>query len=177
MAWRDGVNLKAKTIGNRKKRLCVRSVRSEDKHPWLGKLSSLQFEKHKSVRWAERTPSWLILCLSICRFLRWCFVILGLRAQPYAQFLFSISNSFCYSFFSTRRRTVQPEVYTLQSWIPRGSDESLPSCDMKNRALLDRFSVGMNHDSMQQSTDLGYISEYIIIKGRVTSSGQEDQYQ
>ena len=40
-----------------KKRLCVR---------WLGVINltweNLQIAKHKSVRWAERTPSWFVLC-------------------------------------------------------------------------------------------------------------------
>ena len=50
---------------------------------------NLQIEKHKSVRWAERTPP--DLCLSIWRFPQ---VVCIPRAQPHAQSLFSISNSF-----------------------------------------------------------------------------------
>ena len=46
-----------KTIGNRKRDLCVR---------WLGVINltweNLQIAKHKSVRWTERTPSWFVLC-------------------------------------------------------------------------------------------------------------------
>ena len=29
---------------------------------------NLQITQHKSVRWAERTPNWSILCFTICRF-------------------------------------------------------------------------------------------------------------
>ena len=57
-------------------------------------------EKHKSVRWAERTPSWFVhFDLQIFSG--------GVyppppppppRAQPHAQSLFSISNSFWYKF-------------------------------------------------------------------------------
>ena len=48
---------------------------------------NLQIEKHKSVRWAERTPP--DLCFSICRFSQVVFIP---RAQPHAQpfFLFPI---------------------------------------------------------------------------------------
>ena len=74
-----------KTIGNRKKRLCVR-LRSGNT-TW----ENLQIEKHKSVRWAERTPP--DLCFSIWRFSQVVFIT---RAQPHAQSLFSISNSFWY---------------------------------------------------------------------------------
>ena len=46
-----------KTIGNRKKRLCVR-LRWGINITW----ENLQIEKHKSVWWAEWTPSWFVLC-------------------------------------------------------------------------------------------------------------------
>ena len=45
-----------KTIGIRKKRLCVR-LRSGDKHH----LRKSADRKHKSFRWAKRTPSWFVL--------------------------------------------------------------------------------------------------------------------
>ena len=54
---RERERLIPKTIGNRKKRLCVR---------WLGVINltweNLQIAQRKSVRWTERTPSWFVLC-------------------------------------------------------------------------------------------------------------------
>ena len=50
------IKLKTKTIGNRKKDCawgCARGINTT----W----ENLQIEKHKSVRWAERTPSWFVL--------------------------------------------------------------------------------------------------------------------
>ena len=73
------IKLIPKTIGNRKR-----------DGPWgyarriITTSENLQIEKHKSIRWAERTPSW-ILCFSICRFSQ---VVFILRAQPHAQSLF-----------------------------------------------------------------------------------------
>ena len=45
--------------------------------------------KHKSVRWAERTPSWFVF--SICRFSQVVFIP---RAQPHAQSLFLFPIAF-----------------------------------------------------------------------------------
>ena len=76
-----------KTIGNWKRDCawgCARGINTT----W----ENLQIEKHKSVRWAERTPP--DLCFSIWRFSQ---VVLIPRAQPHAQSLFSISN--CNSFW------------------------------------------------------------------------------
>ena len=72
---------------------------------------NLQIEKHKTVRWAERTPSWFVLFdLQIFS---------GGVYSPSATsrtISFSISNSFWYSFdsffrfFRRERRTMQPEI-------------------------------------------------------------------
>ena len=46
-----------KTIGNRKRDCawgCARGINTT--------RENLQIEKHKSVRWAKRTPSWFVLC-------------------------------------------------------------------------------------------------------------------
>ena len=49
--------INTKSFWKYKKRLCVR---------WLGVINltweNLQIARHKSVRWAERTPSWFVLC-------------------------------------------------------------------------------------------------------------------
>ena len=50
------IKLIPKTIGNRKRDCawgCARRINTTSEN--------LQIEKHKSVRWAERTPSWLVL--------------------------------------------------------------------------------------------------------------------
>ena len=49
-------NLIPKTIGNRK-RDCAWGCAQEINTTW----ENLQIEKHKPVRWAERTPSWFVL--------------------------------------------------------------------------------------------------------------------
>ena len=68
-----------KTIGNRKGDCvwgCARGINTTWEH--------LQIEKHKSVQWAERTPTWF-RCFSICRFSQVVFIP---RVQPHAQSLF-----------------------------------------------------------------------------------------
>ena len=65
-----------KTIGNRKRDCawgCARGINTTGEN--------LQIAKHKSVRWAKRTPSWFVLC----RFSRVVFIH---RVQPHAQSLF-----------------------------------------------------------------------------------------
>ena len=67
-----------KTIGNRKRDCawdCARGINTT----W----ENLQIEKHKSVRWAERTPP--DLCFSIWRSFQVVFIP---RAQPHSQSLF-----------------------------------------------------------------------------------------
>ena len=79
------IKLIPKTIENRKKRLCAR-LRSRDKH--LRKSSDRKAQIRKEgVRSAYRTD----LCFSIWRFSQVVFIP---RAQPHAQSLFSMSNSF-----------------------------------------------------------------------------------
>ena len=61
------IKLIPKTIGNRKKDCaggCARGINTT----W----ENLQIEKHKSVQWAERTPSWLFCAFRFADFLRWC---------------------------------------------------------------------------------------------------------
>ena len=55
---KNWIKLIPKTIGNRKKRLCVR-LRSGDKHHL--RKSSDQIEKHKSGRRSFRSPDWFVL--------------------------------------------------------------------------------------------------------------------
>ena len=81
------IKLIRKTTGNRKKRLCV-SLRSGNKHH-LKKICRSKSTNQEGVRFAHRTD----LCFSICRFSQVVFIP---RAQPHAQSLFSISNSFWY---------------------------------------------------------------------------------
>ena len=50
------IKLIPKTIGNRK-RDCVRGCARRINTTW----ENLQIEKHNSVRWAERAPSWFVL--------------------------------------------------------------------------------------------------------------------
>ena len=78
------IKLIPKTIGNRKKRLCLR-LRSKPPEKIFRSKSTNQ----EGVRSAHRTD----LCFSIWRFSQVVFIP---RAQPHAQSLFSISNSFWY---------------------------------------------------------------------------------
>ena len=72
------INLTPKTIGNRK-RDCAWGCAWGINTTW----ENLQIEKHKSVRWAERTPSWFVLFdLQISQ------VVFIPQAQPHAQSLF-----------------------------------------------------------------------------------------
>ena len=94
--------LKPKTIGNRKRDCawgCARGINTT--------RENLQIEKHKSVWWAERTPSWLVL---------FDLQIFSVGVFPPSAtsrtISFSISNN---SFFSMRRRTVQPEIRSFVS--------------------------------------------------------------
>ena len=81
------IKLIPKTIGNRKKRLCVR-LRLGNKHH-LRKSA----DRKAQISSVSGTNAFLILCFSICRFSQVVFIP---QAQPHAQTLFSISNSFWY---------------------------------------------------------------------------------
>ena len=79
-------------------------LRSGDKHPW----ENLRIEKHKSVRWAERTPSWFVL-FDLQIFSGGVYPPSATRAHAQSLFLFPIVFQlflvliwFC---FSIRRRT------------------------------------------------------------------------
>ena len=96
-----------KTIGNRKRDCawgCARGINTT----W----ENLHIEKHKSVRWAERTPSWFVL-FDLQIFSRGVYP----RAQPRARslFLFPIVFGINLIHFSMRRRTVQPEIRSFVS--------------------------------------------------------------
>ena len=90
-----------KTIGNRKRDCawgCTRGINTTWEH--------LQIEKHKSVRWAERT--FLICAFQSADFLRWCLSpernLTHNLSFYFQQFLVLI-----WFIFSMRRRAVQPD--------------------------------------------------------------------
>ena len=97
-----------KTIGNRKRDWawgCARGINTT----W----ENLQNEKHKSVRWAERSPSWFVL-----------FDLLSFSSGVYPPsttsrtisfFLFPIVFGIELIHVSMRRRTVQPEIRSFVS--------------------------------------------------------------
>ena len=93
--------IRPKTIGNRKRDCawgCARGINTT----W----ENLQIEKHKSLRWAERTPSWFVLFdLQI-----FSLVVFIPRAQPHAQSLFLFPIVFGIWFIFLMRRTVHPEI-------------------------------------------------------------------
>ena len=68
-----------KTIGNRIKRDCAWGCTRGINTTW----ENLQIEKHKSVRWADRTPSWFVL-FNLQIFSGGVYP----RVQPHAQSLF-----------------------------------------------------------------------------------------
>ena len=72
---------------------------------------NLQIEKHKLVRWAERTPSWFVL-FDLQIFSGGVYP----RVQPHAQslFLFPIVLVLIWFIFSMRR-TVQPKIRSFVS--------------------------------------------------------------
>ena len=97
-----------KTIRNRKGDCfwgCARGINTT----W----ENLQIEKHKSFRWAERTPSWFCAFRS-ADFLRWClFPERNLKHNLFFSFqLILVLISFI---FPNRRRTMQPEIRSFVS--------------------------------------------------------------
>ena len=75
------IKLTPKTIGNRKKRLCVRLRLGNKHHLRKSADRKAQTKKKEGVRSAHRTD----LCFSICRFSQVVFIP---QAQPHAQSLF-----------------------------------------------------------------------------------------
>ena len=94
-----------KTIGNRKRDCawgCARRINTTSEN--------LQIEKHKSVWWAERTPSWFVFFdLQIF----WGGVYPPSATSRTISFLFPIVFGINLIHFSMRRRTVQPEIRSL----------------------------------------------------------------
>ena len=90
-------------------------------------LRNLQIEKHKSVRWAERTPPWFVLFdLQIFS---------GGVYSPSATsrtISFSISNSFWYlffQFFRRERRTVQPKIRSCALLLRSPVNHAIWQCE------------------------------------------------
>ena len=106
--------MKVLTIGNRKKRLCVR-LRSEDKHH-LRKSA----DRKAQISPVSRTNAFLICAFRSADFLRWC-LSSERNLTHNLFFLFPIVFGInLIHFFSMRRRTVQPEIRSFVSvlWFP-----------------------------------------------------------
>ena len=125
LAGRSQKEINTKTIGNGK-RDCAWGCAWGINTTW----GNLQIEKHKSVRWAERTPSWFVLFdLQIFS---------GGVYSPSATsrtISFSISNSFWYlfdsffRFFRRERRTVQPEIRSFALLLRSPVNHAIWQCE------------------------------------------------
>ena len=103
---------------------------------------NLQIEKQKSVRWAERTPSWFVL-FEICRFSQVVFIP---RAQPHAQslFLFSvvfgINLIYFFDFFDGKNNGVAGNsIVCFPASIPCNAIWQCEECALGRRLVLQRF--------------------------------------
>ena len=114
-----------KAIGNRK-RDCAWGCAWGINTTW----ENLKIEKHKSVRWAERTPSWFVLFdLQIFS---------GGVYSPSATsrtisfsipIVFGINFDSVFRFFRRERRTVQPEIRSFALLLPFPVNHAIWQCE------------------------------------------------